>query len=216
MNKNCPTQNNFQHFLAGETSSNERNMLEIHLADCADCRQNLALMFSENTAETEVFETPKSLIETVKNLPAKEKKSASFFSFGWLKIAFASALVFGMAFIGIYVLQNRQTFDSGEVMRNGAINKTVVKLLAPENSTNLQSEKIEFRWTETQNAKSYTLVLSDEKGDIIKEFKTEKTQIETSISALGLTHNKSYFWHVKAKLADGLTSESETRKILAK
>ena len=63
------------------------------------------------------------------------------------------------------------------------------------------------------NAKKYTLVLSDEKGDIIKELSTEKTQIETTISDLGMVKENRYFWHIKAKLTNGLFSESETRKI---
>jgi hypothetical protein len=110
-------------------------------------------------------------------------------------------------------LQNRQTSDSGEVLRNGATDKNSIKLLTPENNANISGENIEFRWSEIQSAKNYTLVISDEKGDIFKEISTEKTQLETSISALGLVKEKRYFWHVKAKTADGLTSESESRKI---
>ena len=199
----------------------EKETLELHLADCADCRRNLVAAFVEKAEENQTFKTPQTLAKTVKNLPAKELKSnsATFFSFDWFKknrlqIAFAAVLLVCFGFAGFYLLQNRQASNSDDVLRGRlATNKNSIKLLAPEEGANIQAEKLEFRWSEIQNAKNYTLVISDEKGDIIKEISTEKTQIETSSSALGLTKEKRYFWHIKAKLADGLTSESESRKL---
>lgn len=221
--KHCPTQNNLEIFLSSEMPPKEKEIFQLHLADCADCRRNLVAVFVAKAEETETFKTPKSLTETVKNLPASESKanSVSFFSFDWLKkyrlqTAFAAVLLVCFGFVGFYFLQNRQTSDADDVLRNGAANKNLIKLLAPEDNANIQAENIEFRWSEMQSAKNYTLVISDEKGDIFKEIPTQLTQIETTISALGLTNGKAYFWHVKAKLADGLTSESETRKISAK
>ena len=220
LEKKCPSQNNLQDFLADKMLEKERDKIESHLADCADCRRNLALMFSEKNTEREVFETPKSLIETVKNLPNRQAKanSASFFSFAWLKInrlqvAFSMVVILSFGFLGFYVLQNRQISNSEDVLRNDTSNKNSLKLFAPENEANLSADKIEFRWSEMPNAKKYTLVLSDEKGDIIKELSTEKTQIETTISDLGMVKENRYFWHIKAKLTNGLFSESETRKI---
>lgn len=209
--KNCPTQNNPELFLSSEMLPNEKETLELHLAECADCRRNLALIFSKKANETETFETPKSLIETVKNLPPKESKSA-FFSYSWLKIAFASVLVLGVAFVGFYVLQ-KPPVSSDDVLRNDAVNRNSFELLAPENNANISGENIEFRWSAMQNAKNYSLVVLDEKGDILKEISTEKTQIQTSISALNLTKEKHYFWHILVKFADGTVAESENRKI---
>jgi len=222
--KTCPAQNGLEKFLLSEMPENQKDTLELHLAECAVCRRGLALMFSENAESTEIFETPASLIETAKNLPERKSKAnaARGFSFDWfktnrLRIAFAAAVLlvcFGV--FGIYVVQFRQKPDADDVLRNGAANKNSVKLLAPETDWEISGEKIEFRWSETPNAKKYTLVLSDEKGDLFKEISTEKTQIETTASALGLTKEKRYFWHVKVKSTDGLTSESETRKLFAK
>jgi hypothetical protein len=219
--KNCPTQNNLQRLLSGEMLENERDTLELHLADCVDCRNNLAVMFAEKS-EVETFAAPASLKEKVKNLPEKSKaNSASFFSFEWLKInrleiGFASILMIFLVFTGIYFWQNRQTANSDDVLRNGSANKNSVQLFAPENEANISAEKIEFHWAEMPNAKNYTLVISDEKGDIIKEISSEKAKLETTVSELGLIKEKRYFWHVKVKFADGTTSESENRKFLVK
>lgn len=209
--KNCPTKNNPGIFLSSEIPPNEKETLELHLAECADCRRNLAFIFSEKTNETETFETPKFLVETVKNLPPKESKSA-FFSLGWLKIAFASAMVLSFAFIGFYFLQ-KLLVSSDDVLRNDTVNRNSFELLAPENNANISGENIAFRWSAIPNAKNYTLVVSDEKGDILKELSTEKTQIETSISALNLTKEKHYFWHIRIKFTDGTTAESDNRRI---
>jgi len=215
--KNCLPQNNFSSFLSGAISADERDTFELHLADCADCRSNLALMFSETP---ENFTAPDLLKEKVKNLPAKESKanSATFFSLDWLKInrfqtGFAAMLIVCCGLFGVYVWQNQAPQNSDDVWRNGSGNKNSVQLLTPENEAKISAEKIEFRWSEMPNAKSYTLVLSVKKGDIIKEISTEKPQVETTVSALSLTKETHYFWHVRIKFTDGLTAESATRKI---
>lgn len=221
MNKNCPTEESLQRFLSGETLGNERDTIELHLADCGDCRNNLALMFSEKN-ESKNFAAPDSLKEKVKNLPEKPKaNSASFFSLEWLKInrwqvGFATTLLVCFGLFGIYVWQNRQQNNLVDVLRNGSGNRNSVQLLVPENEANILAEKIEFRWSEMPNAKNYTLILSDEKGDIIKEIPSEKSNLETTVSALGLATEKRYFWHVQTKFADGTTAESENRKFLVK
>ncbi len=206
-------------------SANEHDALELHLANCADCRRNAALMFAEKREETEIFTAPEALKETVKNLPPQKSHletnsaSAAFDPLAWLKknrlqIAFASVLIFCFGLVGFYVLQDRQTPD--DVLRNGAANKNSLKLLAPEDDANVSGEKIEFRWSPVPNAKTYTLILSDEKGDIIREISTEKTNLESSISELGLMTDKRYFWHVKAKFTDGSVAESDTKRFSSK
>lgn len=219
---NCPTQNNLEIFLSGAMPANKGETLELHLADCADCRRNLALMFGEKASNAENFAAPAALPEKVKNLPSQESQAqinkSSFNPFAWLKInrlqvAFATILIGCFGLVGFYFLQSRQTSNSDDVLRKDDSNKNLLKLLAPEESANPADEKIEFRWSSLPNAKNYTLVLSDEKGDIIKEISSTQTTIETSISELGLTKDKRYFWHIKAKLTDGSVIESESRKI---
>lgn len=215
MNKDCPTRENLQHFLSSEMFENERDTLELHLADCADCRRGLALMFSESA---ENFTAPDLLKETVKNLPKPKVNSASFFSFDWLKInrlqiGFATVFIVCFAFAGVYIWQNQTTSNSDDVLRNGASKNEVFKLLAPKDDVKLTGGKIMFRWSQLPNVKTYTLVISDEKGDIIEEIPSDKPQFETSVSELGLEKEKRYFWHVKAKFTDGLTAETESRKL---
>lgn len=218
MNKDCPTQDKWPEFLSGQTSAKEQAALELHLADCGDCRGSLALMFSE-VADRENFAVPDSLKEKVKKLPATAKTdSVPLFSFKWFKIigleaGLATLLVVCCGALGLYLWQNRQSSKADDVWRNGSTNKNSVKLLAPEVNATLSAEKIEFRWSEIQGAKSYTLIISDEKGNIIQEISTEKPNLETSITALGLVNQKRYFWHLKVKLTDGTTAESENRKI---
>jgi hypothetical protein len=217
-NKNCPTQTEFSSFISRETAKDEREKIESHLADCAECRSGLALMFGENGED---FTAPASLKEKVKNLSAEESKAdaASFFSFDWLKtnrlpLAFASVLTVCFAFAGFYVLQDQTPPDTADVLRNGASKNDSFTLLAPEDGANLADEKITFRWSELPGVKNYTLILSDEKGDIVREISSEKPFVETPLSGIGLIKNKRYFWYVRAKFADGLTAESESRRLI--
>jgi hypothetical protein len=217
-NKNCPTQAEFSSFLARETAKDEREKIELHLADCADCRSGLALMFGKSA---ENFTAPAPLKEKVKNLRADKSKAkaASFFSLDRLKtnrlpLAFASVLAVCFAFAGFYILQDRTVSNPADVLRNGASKNDSLTLLAPEDGANLADEKIVFRWSELPGVKNYTLVVSDEKGDIVREIPSEKPFVETSLSEIGLLKNKRYFWHVRAKFADGLTAESENRKLI--
>ncbi len=220
--KNCPTQDNLREFLVGEMPPSEKETLELHLADCADCRQNLVAVFVAKAEETETFKTPKPLTETIKNLPASKSKanSLSFFSFAWLgkyrlQTAFAAILLVCFGFAGFYFLRNQTTSNSDDVLRNGAANKDLIKLLAPEDSVVVKGSFVEFEWEKVSDASSYILIISDEKGDIIFQEQTKQTKFNFGRAYPSKRVNKQdkSFWYVQAKLIDGKIIESTPRKI---
>ncbi len=223
--QNCPSKDELYLFLKEETSTEQRDEIELHLAKCANCRQNLSFTFSESFSELQDVKAPKKLVEQVKELPNKnlnlsqngktesnKNNSVPWYRRNLLQIAFAASLLIFAGIIGVYVLQFQNNSPSDDVLRNGSTNKSIIQLLIPENNAEISAEEIKFTWSEIDEAKNYTLVLSDEKGDIIKEIKTDAPSIEKSFSEIGISQGRNYFWQVKAKLKDGLSSESETRK----
>jgi hypothetical protein len=220
----CPNKDSLNLFLAGETSALQRDEIESHLAGCADCRRDLSAIFSESINNSQNFKAPESLVEKVKTLPNKDLHAeledntstqtaqVPWYRQNFFQIAFAASLLVFIGFYGFYYWQFQQTSNTDDIFRNGTSNRNSIQLITPQNNLDISTEKIEFSWSKINDAKNYTLILSDEKGDIFKEIKTEKLNIETTVFDLGLTEGKHYFWQIRAKLSDGSTSESETRK----
>jgi hypothetical protein len=228
LEENCPNKDNLYFFLVGEISEKEKGEIELHLAGCADCRRDLSALFSESVNNSQNFKTPESLVEEVKKIPEKEADvekdgktstqtvSAPWYSMRFVQVVFASSLIFLLGIFGIYLLQIQPDKTPEDILRNGSSNKNSIQLVSPENDNDISDGKISFSWLKIADAKNYTLILSDEKGDIVKEIKTEMQNVEASVSELDLMAGKHYFWQIKATFADGSVSESETRKFLNK
>jgi hypothetical protein len=224
LEEKCPNKNSLDIFLKGEMLAAERGGLEMHLAGCAVCRQRLLAIFAANAAQSENLKAPSTLIEQVKKLPEAEKKSSQsppgksqkdlvpWYRQKFLQIAFASSLVLLTVALGTYFWNSQPDFISDDIFRDGSGNSNSIKLLSPKNNADLSGPRINFSWAEIKGARIYTLILSNEKGDIIKEIKTDKLKIEINFSEIELVQNKHYFWQVKTLLVDGSILESETRK----
>jgi hypothetical protein len=224
LEKNCPTKEDLHLFLNRATSAEQKDEIELHLASCEGCRRNLSAIFAQSISEMEQFKAPENLVEQVKRLPeerafAEEKADAQTIPTPWhrqnfFQIALAAGLLVCAGLFGLYFLQIQETAGvPDDVFRNGSGNKKAIKLLTPPENARAAFEKVLFNWSEIAEVKDYTLILSDAKGDIIKEIKTEETNLKTTGAELGLSKGQTYYWQIRAKLKDGLNSESETRKL---
>lgn len=218
LNNDCPTQENLQLFLSGGLQATERETLELHLPECADCRRQLALMFTENAEEKEVFAAPDFLKERMKDLTAG-KTQPQVIAFptrrkNYFQWAIAAALIICFSTIAVYVFRQTASPNRSETFRQGTSNANSMQLLSPADGANISAGTIEFGWTQIAGAKSYALVILDEKGDIIVQKSTTQDTFTLDISETNPTKGKSYFWFVKANLADGGTRESHIAKFI--
>ena len=116
---NCLTKDSLYLFLNGKTSTEQMTRIELHLADCANCRLELSAIFSESVRETQNFKAPEYLIKRVKELHEKEiKKSVQesssnpWYRQGYSQIAFATVLLcfVGISFLLFYFSENTNTY----------------------------------------------------------------------------------------------------------
>lgn len=221
-NKDCLTKSGFKSFLAGDFSPVKKDSVEMHLANCKNCRQTVAMEFADQQTSGEDYALPASLKGEVMGIPKQSHNAEDLGKsekFGWFKflnrrplqVGFAALLIGGFGFVGIYL--NREQPVKEDVFRSGTLNALSLNLLMPENNSNISGKSMDFRWSAVEGAKIYTFVISDEKGDIIKEISTNDTNLSAQISELGLLSDGRYFWRVKARLIDGSVVESEIRKI---
>jgi len=222
MNQKCLTSETKTAFLSGELPVNMRETVEAHLASCRACRHQLAILFEESKQTNEPLSAPDLLKKRAKQIPeqtAVEKQNFfnAFFAFFQqpltITVSVASLLLISLATFFVLREQSPTSQNSQrEKFRQGSDATNRLELLSPTANAQITTEQIEFRWSRFPNAKSYTLYVLDEKGDTITELNTEKESLSPGISTIGLTKGKYYFWFVKAKLADGITKDSDTLK----
>ncbi len=215
---NCTNEQDLKKFLAGDGVEAEREAVETHLADCSECRFRLSDLYTEKNKD--VFYVPAKLKEEAKALPGKAEKTESVGSFLWKwQTGFATlgfVILFG--FIGFFVWNGGESQNDGgdDVLRQGRQNLDSLKLLSPKDNANINVAKIDFDWEKAEDLSVYTLIISDEKGDIVFEKQTKDEGMSVTDSESKLVAEKYYFWHVRAKFIDGRIAESASRKFTFK
>ncbi len=224
--KNCPSQNELRSFLNGDSSAHARGEMEIHLAGCPNCRRQISANYVENKQSSDQFDSPQDLINTAKDIAQKESDGEAADPLkitptvaGWrgskgFRIAAAMCVLIFTGIFGVYLSQRDQVSMADDPFRNSSSRNRGIDLLFPENEKIVVSEAVKFEWNGSDGVKNYSLIFSDEKGDIVGKFETGKTSLERSLSEFGLADGRIYFWHVTAKLPDGSQLKSEFRKIV--
>ncbi len=215
---NCQKEQNLKNFLVGKITDAEREVMEIHLADCPDCRFALTKLHVEKNEK--IFLAPNKLKETVKNLPKNENNWESPFGFPWKwQSGFAVAgFVVLFSFVGFWFWNTAQfqNSDGEDILRQGKVSSNTPKLLFPEVNANLTGAKIDFNWKQIEGVNSYILIVSDKKGDIIFQKRTKVESLSINSSEAKLISGKYYFWYIRAKFIDGTITESIPRKFTFK
>ena len=216
MENNCLTAEIKRAFLADELSAEQREMTEAHLAACRLCRHQLANLFTNGT---EIFSAPDSLKQRAKQIPfPKEKRNffAAFFAYFQQPATIAATVVLLIIASSILflVLRERQPTQNSqqEKFRKGNNSSNKPQLLSPDTNAQISNGLIEFRWSKITNAKDYTLIVLDEKGDIVAQQTTNQESF--SLNSSLLAKGKSYFWFVKAKFPDGTATDSDTARFV--
>lgn len=217
LNNDCLTKEDLRLFLTADISAAEREASELHLADCQHCRRQVATMFAEDADGSDSFSAPAFLVEQVKALPDKtaipysQPRSSFTARRSFWQVAFAVSLLVCFGFAGIYFLGPKPE-STTDTLRSGSGSGGSVRLITPASGAGVSDRSLEFRWAPVPKGKSYTLVVSDETGDVV--FEQATAQDAVSFDTSGLKAGKHYFWFVRAKLENGTNLESDTAKFL--
>ena len=191
----CPDKDELIAFFIDGNSGEKSDGLEAHLVECEGCRTMLSTEFLD--FEIDAAQVPESLLNKVKNLPETKDETAGrieivdnedstgWFSVRFLKIALASVLVLFTGYFGMTYLLSTTTLPTGDGLREASSDKKAILLLLPENDVVVEGEKVDFSWSPIDDEATYALVLSDEKGDIVKEIKTESPAETYSANLVG-------------------------------
>ncbi len=105
------------------------------------------------------------------------------------------------------MLQDKFVND-GLITREPNINQTQVELNSPTNGSSIGSGTCEFEWKGSEYFSSYTLLILDSGGNIVREKKTDQTKL-TFLSEIQLQPSMTYFWQVEAFFENGGSVLSE-------
>lgn len=218
MNKtDCITEASWQLFLSGELSAIKKDECELHLTNCSACRRFLAEMYTERAADAEVFSIPVDLAKraaTIPNGPGEKKEDAEQSFFARIRIfwqfGFAAVFVVCFGLAGFFFL--RSPAPPANTFRQGSSTSSSLNLLSPAKDAELPAETIEFRWSPVTNAKNYTLLVLDKKGDTVTQHRTGEITYVLDPLQSGLARGETYFWFIKATLGDGTTIDSDIAK----
>lgn len=187
--------------------------LESHLADCVGCRMLVAELITEPTAE---FKAPAGLVRSVMDLELAEGRPIIPARRGSRSGAHIFAAVIGILVLAagtFYLLNPAGGREKGDTFRSDTGKSGGVTLVGPADNFIVGDVAVEFVWKETPTATDYVVVVSDEKGDVIREFVSSSARISVASAEIGAESGRLYFWYVKARLIDGTRFESEVRRL---
>jgi hypothetical protein len=170
-------------YLDAETSSEKKAILQAHLAECDDCRAEVA-----------------ELTDLLRNQGRRR-----FWSIAIPTAAAAS--VAALMLVG--PLRSGGEGDPTIQLRPGLSAEfealPEIPVLSPEPGATVDPDQIEFIWAAFGENPSYRLTLADEGGDPLWTLETTRTR--TSLPEnVRLTPGGRYFWFVDALLPDGTTA----------
>ncbi|MCB1024377.1 MAG: zf-HC2 domain-containing protein [Acidobacteria bacterium] len=224
--ENCPSGNELFAFLKNEEPAGMRDEMETHLAGCAKCRRMISMMYLESREDNDHIDPPLNLTETARSIPQTRSGApdagipdfsgsrSSWIRAKKVQIVFASFVLVFAGIFGVYFLQRDPAAAPDDTFRNAPPSANGIHLVSPDNEEIVGEQGTRFEWKKIEGALRYTLIFSDEKGDIVGKFETEEPVVEGSVSKFGLVDRRKYFWHVTAKRPDGSRIESEFRTIL--
>ena len=183
------------HLQSGEVASyldrglppTERERVEAHLVDCAECRR-------------EVIE-----VSRLRHTPASRRR--------WLVFAPAAAAA---AILIAVLARPADTPGPGPVLRGGGGGELglTVSLVAPTDNGTVEGRGVTFTWRSAGDGASYRLTVADERGDVVWSGASADTTTQLPDSVT-LRAGRAYFWYVDALLPDGRSLTSGARRLTA-
>jgi len=196
----CPETGRLAEYVDGVLPAPDREVIEQHLADCADCREivGTALRAGAPTAHEPV---PELWLARARRLAAKRRPRRMP---TW---AAAASVVLAL---GLTVLLRAPeppgtTPIDWETTRGSRLlpeRASVPEIIAPLDHDQISRSDLVVSWKPVDGATAYGVRIVDEDGDVVEERRTNGTEWKPD-EALLLTTNARYFVRVDAYTSDG-------------
>jgi len=218
----CPDEADLAAYADARLADRVRRRLEVHLADCAVCLDQVAFLLrpEESTAP----EVPPGLLTRARELGAEGKEARWLAEWRWSAAAAAAACVVLGAIVWlrqpppplvpprsgpaplVEVAPAPTATPSAphRVVRNGQKAGAPLRLLFPREGAIIPRAGFDFRWTEVRGCLFYEIRLMTGEGDLVWEGRVEATQARIPAN-VQLTPGSKYFISVHAYLPEGKT-----------
>jgi len=160
----------------GRLPANRRDAVETHLADCYECRSELA-----------------AASVVVDSVPARARVSR-----WWISGAAAAALILA----AVPVLQRVRTDSSAASERADGASSASIIAIAPTTGMRVATDSVVFTWRAVPGVATYQLFVTDSVGSPVYRLNTTDTTVAPSNEAQ-LRDGSRYYWYVDALRADG-------------
>jgi hypothetical protein len=220
----CPDEADLAAYADARLADRARRRLEVHLADCAVCLDQVAFLLrpEESTAP----EVPPGLLARARELGAEGKEARWLAEWRWSAAAAGAACVVLGAIVWLrqppppLAPSGRGPAPLVEVapapaaiavpsatprvVRNEQRASVALRLLFPREGTIVSRESFDFRWTEVRGSLFYEIRLMTAEGDLVWEGRIEGTQTRVPAN-VQLVPGGKYFVSVRAYLPEGKT-----------
>ena len=208
----CPDITVWRTFLAGVVPAADRTACEAHLARCRTCRERL-IALNDEANEARIQESGPVSLKSRVTQSTPIRSSSVYFINAWrpyVPLALAATVVLAVG-LSIFVYRtkdrNPQNPDGSGIRQSNNATRELA-LVNPPNGAELNSSKLQFRWSDAGGDARYDFTLTDETGDIIHQEKLTTTSLVLDPATLQLSAQKKYYWSVMARLSDGTSRES--------
>ena len=202
----CPDEHSIAAYVDGTLGTDDREPLELHLADCSYCLAQVGLLSREHAVSaTEAVPEP-----TIARARALAKPPARRRVFPAPQWAAAAAVVLALAVLVSLPRPPGTTstdwrFDT-PTTRTGTSHS--LQLLSPGEGMTVDRTQLTVRWSAIPGARYYDVRLVTEVGDVVAEERVTGTEWHPKNRA-ALRPDLEYFVHVDAYVSDGNAIGSE-------
>jgi hypothetical protein len=170
-------------YVDGRLAAVELARVEAHLAECAECRQEVV---------------------AVRRLLRSRTRRWTWPAIAGLGIAATLLLVLSRS--------GDQGGPGRPPLRgDGSDGRDAPVAIAPVPNTTIAPESIGFAWRGAGAAVSYRLTLTDERGDVVWSTQTPDTTVILP-GSVRLMHGRAYYWYVDALLPDARSTTTGVKE----
>jgi anti-sigma factor RsiW len=170
-------------YVDGRLAAVELARVEAHLAECAECRQEVV---------------------AVRRLLRSRSRRWAWPAMAGLGVAATLLLILSRP--------GDQSRPGGPPLRgDGSEPRDAPVALAPAPNVTVSPESIGFAWRGAAGAVSYRLTLTDERGDVVWSSQTPDTTVVLP-GSVRLTNGRAYYWYVDALLPDARSTTTGVKE----
>jgi hypothetical protein len=194
----CPDEHQVAGYVDGGLDAAARAVVELHLADCGYCLELVELLSRERDAE-EVKPVSGEVLAQARALATRGARHRWRLAPQW---AAAAALVVAVPLL-LQLGRNLERDPEGQgrpealTTRNVTSAAVGLQVLAPGAGTEVDAERLSFRWTEVSGTPYYDVRIVNDVGDVVIQQRVVGTTWRPP-AQLNLRRGGEYFVHIDA------------------